>query len=152
MVDGLDMLAQRRGTRSRDMPKPRHQPPPRKKRDEVADRGSATHEQVPTETPATQARPAAPSSPAEDPATAPAGASGRSVAPSTIYFDEESDDWLEEACSAGRRGRPKLNSRSAFARLAVRLLREQMTPEEAVQYLRNEAAAKPSARPGRPRL
>ena len=73
------------------------------------------------------------------------------VAPSTIYFDNESDDWLERACAIGRQGRPKVDSRSGFVRLAVRLLAESMSPEEAVAELRRNAGSSTS-HTGRPRL
>lgn len=73
------------------------------------------------------------------------------VAPSTIYFDAETDEWLEQACTVGRQGRPKVDTRSGFARLAVRLLAATMTPEEAVAELRRNAGSSTS-HTGRPRL
>lgn len=84
-------------------------------------------------------------------ATASTGKKPAKVAPSTIYFDHESDDWLERACSIGRQGRPKVDSRSGFVRLAVRLLAETMSPEEAVAELRRNAGSSTS-HTGRPRL
>lgn len=84
-------------------------------------------------------------------ATASADKKPAKVAPSTIYFDHESDDWLERACAIGRQGRPKVDSRSGFVRLAVRLLAESMSPEEAVAELRRNAGSSTS-HTGRPRL
>lgn len=84
-------------------------------------------------------------------AAAPANTKPEKVAPSTIYFDKESDDWLEQACIIGRQGRPKIDTRSGFVRLAVRLLAETMSPEEAVAHLRAHADSNTN-RTGRPRL
>lgn len=84
-------------------------------------------------------------------AAAPATTKPEKVAPSTIYFDKESDDWLEQACIIGRQGRPKIDTRSGFVRLAVRLLAETMSPEEAVAHLRAHADSNTN-RTGRPRL
>ncbi|MDH3013829.1 hypothetical protein [Gordonia alkanivorans] len=93
-------------------------------------------------------------SPAPSPSTdATNGSNGRTVGPSTIYFDEETDDFLEEVSIAGRRTKPRIDSRSAIARFAMRRLMKEMAPEEVIAAIRAEIeAAGPSQnKPGRPR-
>ncbi|AZZ83961.1 hypothetical protein C5O27_22575 (plasmid) [Gordonia alkanivorans] len=80
-----------------------------------------------------------------------ASATGRTVGPSTIYFDEPTDDWLEEVSIAGRRTKPRIDSRSAIARYAVRKLMNEMTPEQVIEAIRAESAATAHTKPGRPR-
>ena len=101
--------------------------------------------------------PAAPK-PKKNPAPAPSadatgGSTGRTVGPSTIYFDEETDNFLEEVSIAGRRTKPRIDSRSAIARFAMRKLMNEMSPEEVIADIRAEMdAAGPSQnKPGRPR-
>ncbi|WP_146194934.1 hypothetical protein [Gordonia paraffinivorans] len=78
---------------------------------------------------------------------------GRTVGPSTIYFDEATDDFLEEVCIAGRRSKPRIDSRSAIARYAMRKLMAEMSPEEVIAAIRaeSEAAGLSQGKPGRPR-
>ncbi|MBE7157754.1 MAG: hypothetical protein INR62_04860 [Rhodospirillales bacterium] len=78
---------------------------------------------------------------------------GRTVGPSTIYFDEATDDFLEEVCIAGRRSKPRIDSRSAIARYAMRKLMAEMSPEEVMAAIRaeGEAAGLSQGKPGRPR-
>lgn len=106
---------------------------------------------------AAKPRPAAPK-PKKNPAPAPSadatgGSTGRTVGPSTIYFDEETDNFLEEVSIAGRRTKPRIDSRSAIARFAMRKLMNEMSPEEVIAAIRAEMdAAGPSQnKPGRPR-
>ena len=73
------------------------------------------------------------------------------VGPSTIYFDEPTDDWLEEVCITGRRTKPRIDSRSAIARYAVRKLMNEMTPQQVIEAIRAESAATVHTKPGRPR-
>lgn len=111
----------------------------------------------PSVTVAAKPRPTTPK-PKKNPAPAPStdaagGSTGRTVGPSTIYFDEETDDFLEEVSIAGRRTKPRIDSRSAIARFAMRRLMNEMSPEEVIAAIRAEIeAAGPSHnKPGRPR-
>ncbi|KXP11612.1 hypothetical protein AXK57_21975 [Tsukamurella pulmonis] len=148
------------------MPPPRHSAPPPPARPKDADDAPASFEGEGTAPAVEDAgegegtaaaavvkedAAAAPPAPAPAPA-APLSAApkGRAVSPSTIYFDEATDDYLEEVAIAGRRGRPKIDSRSAFARLAVRRMMEQLTPEQAVEILRAQGRAEGDGKAGRP--
>lgn len=149
--DGLTALhSKRKGSGgARTMPPARHKAPPRKSSPApIEPTRPVNHEPPPASPPepAQQSRPAV----AVSRTPKPARERGRHVAPSTIYFDEQTDEWLEEAAIAGRRGRPKIDSRSAFARLAVRRLMEDMTPEQAVELLRHESQAAGGDTGGRP--
>jgi hypothetical protein len=69
---------------------------------------------------------------------------------STIYLDDASDEFLEEAIYLGRKQKPRIDSRSAIVRFALRALSESMTPGEVIDAIR--AAAPPPGNQGRPRL
>ena len=165
-MSGLDALRQQnnRGKGGgRPVPPPRHKP--REAPVELAAPTVEAQSAPPTAPTTSSTAPAAP--PKKERAAAPTAIKSQSepdvaatasadkkpakVAPSTIYFDHESDDWLERACAIGRQGRPKVDSRSGFVRLAVRLLAESMSPEEAVAELRRNAGSSTS-HTGRPRL
>lgn len=158
-MSGLDALRQQnnRGKGGgRPVPPPRHKP--REAPVELAAPTVEAQSAPPTApaTPPKKERAAAPTatksqSKPDEVATAPTGERPAKVAPSTIYFDHETDDWLENVCAIGRQGRPKVDSRSGFVRLAVRLLAQTMTPEEAVAELRRNAGSSTS-HTGRPRL
>ncbi|SDT93100.1 hypothetical protein [Gordonia westfalica] len=161
-MSGLDDMAQARQkrARARSMPPPRHTAP-------AVSAAPATAPEPAPEQPDTAANaPAAvqassptkkkqPATPASAPSTASAATAasttGRTVGPSTIYFDEPTDDWLEEVSIAGRRTKPRIDSRSAIARYAVRKLMNEMTPEQVIEAIRAESAATAHAKPGRPR-
>lgn len=149
-LDGLsEMENKRKEGRRMKPPAPKH-PPPKARGPEQA---------VKVETPAQYVPDATPPKPAVAPAPAPragtsqpAEAEPDKLVTSTIYFDTDTDEWIEQACIIGRRGRPKINSRSAFTRLAVRRLMEEMSPAEAVEFLRAEATlSKTRSTGGRPR-
>lgn len=156
-MSGLDDMAQARQkrARARSMPPPRHTAPA------VAAAPGTTPVPAPPDT--TASAPAAvqvSSPPAKkkqqpaEPTTPPNAATtttGRTVGPSTIYFDEPTDDWLEEVCITGRRTKPRIDSRSAIARYAVRKLMNEMTPEQVIEAIRTESAATAHTKPGRPR-
>lgn len=165
-MSGLDALRQQnnRGKGGgRPVPPPRHKP-----REAPVELATSTVEaqSAPPTAPATPP-PVPPVPPKKERAAAPTAVKSQSkpdevatastdekpakVAPSTIYFDHETDDWLENVCAIGRQGRPKVDSRSGFVRLAVRLLAQTMTPEEAVAELRRNAGSSTS-HTGRPRL
>jgi len=79
-------------------------------------------------------------------------AAGTKVKPLTVSLDEGDIDWLDDLRIIGMQHRPKIDiGRSSVLRLALRRLREQMTPEEIRDYLRERAAQAPGA-PGRRRL
>ncbi len=156
--DGLAALENKREQRktARRMPPPRNPAPPKPSQPTetvAAPPADAIEESSADESSADQpariTRPRKPSTAVKQGDPSP---TGRTVAPSTIYFDATANDWLTEASIAGMRGGPRIDSRSAFVRLAMRLLMEQMTPQQAVDLLRAEAAEKPSNTPGRPRL
>ena len=69
---------------------------------------------------------------------------------STIYLDDASDQFLEEAIYLGRKQKPRIDSRSAIVRFALRALSESMTPSQVIDAIR--AAAPPPGNQGRPRL
>lgn len=168
MTNGLDALKkknERNKGGGRSVPPPRHRP-----RETPVELSSVSEVEAPADTPPKPAPPAKPESarptrstvpppatPSASPEPAPplvepvAETKKPRVAPSTIYFDAETDEWLEQACTVGRQGRPKVDTRSGFARLAVRLLAATMTPEEAVAELRRNAGNSTS-HTGRPRL
>lgn len=161
-MSGLDDMAQARQkrARARSMPPPRHTAPsvsaapatePAPEQPDTAANAPAA---VQVSTPTKEKKPAAPA-PAPAPSTASvataASAAGRTVGPSTIYFDEPTDDWLEEVSIAGRRTKPRIDSRSAIARYAVRKLMNEMTPEQVIEAIRAESAATAHTKPGRPR-
>lgn len=166
MSNGLDALKaknERNKGGGRAVPPPRHRP-----RETPVELSPASEVEALADTPANPAPPAKPASvlptrptvppaavasPEQTPRQAESVAATKKprVAPSTIYFDAETDEWLEQACTVGRQGRPKVDTRSGFARLAVRLLAATMTPEEAVAELRRNAGNSTS-QTGRPRL
>jgi hypothetical protein len=174
VTNGLDALKkqnERNKGGGRKVPPPRHRPretpvelPSRNEEAEAAvdspppppnPAPPATAERaqpIPPQEPAKVVSPAPAPAPAPTPEAEPQAETKKPrVAPSTIYFDAETDDWLEQACTVGRQGRPKVDTRSGFARLAVRLLAATMTPEEAVAELRRNAGSSTS-HTGRPRL
>ncbi|WP_461666421.1 hypothetical protein [Gordonia sputi] len=161
-MSGLDDMAQARQkrARARSMPPPRHTAPA------VSAAPATAPEPAPEQPDTTANAPAAaqassptkkkqPAAPAPAPSTASAAtaasAAGRTFGPSTIYFDEPTDDWLEEVSIAGRRSKPRIDSRSAIARYAVRKLMNEMTPEQVIEAIRAESAATAHTKPGRPR-
>jgi hypothetical protein len=143
--NGLDDLAGRR--RRRTAPPPKH---PRSEQ-------STPSEAEPAAAPTTEPEPEpAPSARAKTPKSAPRQQPERSDAtrakraPSVeAYLDEDLMDWLwqVEAAAVGQRMR---SVNSPVVRLALRRLQQQMSPEEVVQALRENAPA-PTGRPGRPR-
>ncbi len=155
-MSGLDYMAQARQkrARARSMPPPRHTAPAvsaapataPEAAPEQPDTTANTPAAVQVSSPTKKKQPAAPA-----PAPSMAGATGRTVGPSTIYFDEPTDDWLEEVSIAGRRTKPRIDSRSAIARYAVRKLMNEMTPEQVIEAIRAESAATAHTKPGRPR-
>ena len=179
-MSGLDQLksqtAKRKGG-GRSMPPPRHKP--RQEQVEIPDEQAASpvtpvpasvKESTPTQpqtaapTPTAKAETATvdtaprqvPPAPAQkprpaSPAAASASATPRKVGPTTMYFDVETDDWLEDVLAIGRRGTPKVSSKSAIARLAIRELAKRMTIEQVVEELRRGAATSGN-QTGRPRL
>ncbi|MFW0797651.1 hypothetical protein AAFP30_27865 [Gordonia sp. CPCC 205515] len=155
-MSGLDDMAQARQkrARARSMPPPRHTAPA------VAAAPGTTPVPAPPDTTASAPAAGQVSPPPKKkqqhaaPATPPTAATtttGRTVGPSTIYFDEPTDDWLEEVCITGRRTKPRIDSRSAIARYAVRKLMNEMTPEQVIEAIRTESAATAHTKPGRPR-
>ncbi|AFR51411.1 hypothetical protein [Gordonia sp. KTR9] len=158
-MSGLDDMAQARQkrARARSMPPPRHQAPAVSAAPATAPEPAPAPEQpdttanapaaVQVTSPTKKKQPAAPAPP---PPRA-ASTTGRTVGPSTIYFDEPTDDWLEEVSIAGRRTKPRIDSRSAIARYAVRKLMNEMTPEQVIEAIRAESAATAHTKPGRPR-
>ena len=69
--------------------------------------------------------------PAELPKQAPASEPPQEpeeLTKSTIYLDDASDQFLEEAIYLGRKQKPRIDSRSAIVRFALRALSENMTP------------------------
>lgn len=173
MTNGLDALKkqnERNKGGGRKVPPPRHRPRETPvelpSRNEEVEAAAGTPPPQPNPTPSAQAEHAQPirrqvvakavspeptPPPESEPEPPTAETKKPRVAPSTIYFDAETDDWLEQACTVGRQGRPKVDTRSGFARLAVRLLAATMTPEEAVAELRRNAGSSTS-HTGRPRL
>ena len=104
---------------------------------------------------AAHATPSPPPAHGKDHTTPPRPAAGttsaRKVGPTTMYFDAETDDWLEDVLAVGRRGTPKVSSKSAIARLAIRELAKRMTIEQVVDELRRGAATGTN-QAGRPKL
>lgn len=160
-MSGLDDMAQARQkrARARSMPPPRHAAPavaaapvtaavPAPESPDTTV-GAPAYAQVSPPPPTKKKQPAAPAAPATPPSAA--SATGRTVGPSTIYFDEPTDDWLEEVCITGRRTKPRIDSRSAIARYAVRKLMNEMTPQQVIEAIRAESAATVHTKPGRPR-
>ncbi|MFC9556064.1 hypothetical protein ACFTWF_35170 [Rhodococcus sp. NPDC056960] len=102
---------------------------------------------------ADQQPPAQRQTPAELPKQAPASVPPQEpeeLTKSTIYLDDASDQFLEEAIYLGRKQKPRIDSRSAIVRFALRALSESMTPGEVIDAIR--AAAPPPGNQGRPRL
>lgn len=156
--DGLAALSSKRDRKTaRRMPPPKNPAPPKPATGPAADHQPIAEESAaavdePVAAPAQHQEPSAPQAATPSAVSKLQSTTGRTVAPSTIYFDEAANDWLTEASIAGMRGGTRVDSRSAFARLAMRLLMDKMTPQQAVDLLRAEAASKPSNTPGRPRL
>jgi len=74
------------------------------------------------------------------------------VKPLTVSLDESDIDWLDDLRIIGMQHRPKIDiGRSSVLRLALRRLREQMTPEQIRDYLQ-ERATQAVSTPGRRRL
>lgn len=149
-TDGLAALtAQREKARNsaRRMPPPRHAP-------KAATDPPAT---IPAPVPAEPEDTSAAKRPQQHPPVSivPGLEVGEPAPPltrSTIYVNAESDDWLEDVATLGRRSKPRADaSRSAVVRLALERLRTDMTPAEVVEQLRARAAAAPN-RAGRKRL
>lgn len=69
---------------------------------------------------------------------------------STIYLDAETDQFLEEAIYLGRKQKPRIDSRSAIVRYALRELASRMSTEQVITAIR--AAAPETGNQGRPRL
>ena len=149
MSNGLDDLSGRRRKR-RETPPPKHprseqQPPP-----PPASAPAAEPDPGPAQE--TEPRAAAAGAPAEPvPETTGRSDARRSKRTPSVEtsLDEELLDWLwqVEAAAVAQRMR---SVNSPVMRLALRRLREQMSPEEVVQVLR-ENPPKPTGRPGRPR-
>lgn len=138
MPDGLDALQARRSRRATaarraGLPPSRNQPAtspvavPIPAEDTLAgDRAGA---------PPAAAGPAAVPGSEETPSSATAEADR--LVKTTIHFGAAEDRFLDEVSYAGKTAHPKVDaSRSAVARLALRRLTEQMTPEEIVTELR----------------
>lgn len=163
-MSGLDDMAQARQkrARARSMPPPRHAAPAvaapvtaavpaPESPDTTTTVGAPADAQASPPQPTKKKQPAAPAAPATPPSAASTTTTGRTVGPSTIYFDEPTDDWLEEVCITGRRTKPRIDSRSAIARYAVRKLMNEMTPQQVIEAIRAESAATVHTKPGRPR-
>ncbi|MDV6296919.1 hypothetical protein [Rhodococcus aetherivorans] len=69
---------------------------------------------------------------------------------STIYLDAETDQFLEEAIYLGRKQKPRIDSRSAIVRFALRELASRMSTEQVITAIR--AGAPETGNQGRPRL
>ncbi|MFD0449795.1 hypothetical protein ACFQZK_01930 [Rhodococcus aetherivorans] len=69
---------------------------------------------------------------------------------STIYLDAETDQFLEEAIYLGRKQKPRIDSRSAIVRFALRELASRMSTEQVIAAIR--AGAPETGNQGRPRL
>ena len=177
-MSGLDQLKQastKRKGGGRTLPPPRHKPrqdqvelpvddstpqadqaaPPQSAAPSVAGPDSAA---TPPPTPPATATPSPAPAPAPEAAAprraaakATAAQSARKVGPTTMYFDAETDDWLEDVLAIGRRGTPKVSSKSAIARLAIRELAKRMSAEQVVAEIRRGAVSA-NAQPGRPKL
>ncbi len=156
-MSGLDDMAQARQkrARARSMPPPRHTAPATVAAPVTAQVSAPEPPDTTASAPAAvqHSSPTEKQEPAAASATPPSAASTtrRTVGPSTIYFDEPTDDWLEEVCITGRRTKPRIDSRSAIARYAVRKLMNEMTPEQVIEAIRAESAASTHTKPGRPR-
>lgn len=178
-MSGLDQLKQASNKRKgggRPMPPPRHKPRQDQVEIPTSDTTNKAEERVaPAEPPARSApaptaaatpspAPAAPEEPAPTATAATAATAApavastppearppRKVGPTTMYFDAETDDWLEDVLAIGRRGTPKVSSKSAIARLAIRELAKKMSAEQVVDEIRRGAAAA-NPQPGRPKL
>lgn len=172
-MSGLDQLKQASNKRKgggRPMPPPRHKPRQDQVEIPTGDTTDKAEERVAAPEPPARSAPAptvaatpapAPAAtevPVPEAAAAPETASTppqarptRKVGPTTMYFDAETDDWLEDVLAIGRRGTPKVSSKSAIARLAIRELAKKMSAEQVVDEIRRGAAAA-NTQPGRPKL
>lgn len=162
MSNGLDDLAGRR--RRRQTPPPKH---PRSEQSELTEASPASPEpsSPPEETALAKEDPAAGAPPAKKTVPAPSGSSrgpAKEAAPPRsdaararrtpsieAYLDEELVDWLWQVESAAVAQRMR-SVNSPVIRLALRRLQQQMSPEEIVRSLQ-ENAPPSTGRPGRPR-
>ncbi|WP_426376278.1 hypothetical protein ACN9MI_25775 (plasmid) [Rhodococcoides fascians] len=69
---------------------------------------------------------------------------------STIYLDAVTDAFLEDVITSGRKQKPRIDSRSAIVRYALKVVAEQMTPDQVIEAIRQ--ATPTSHGQGRPRL
>lgn len=144
MSDGLTQLTEKREQRKRSIPPSRNAP--REAPVSIGAVDEPTAEQ-PEQAAARPVRTVA----AAAPRPAPTQGLAEDLAKYSIYFDAQSDEFMEAARTAGRRARPKVDaSRSAVARLAIARLAEAMTPEQVVAELQRRAPA--ASGTGRKRL
>ncbi|PND53468.1 MULTISPECIES: hypothetical protein [Rhodococcus] len=172
MTNGLDALRQKnKRAGGRTMPPPRHKPRsvpveiptdsenPTKSiaptvqeiRPSTSDAAAAHLEQAAAQT--VNGREPAPALPASElPKAAPPAPSVEvdELTKSTIYLDAETDQFLEEAIYLGRKQKPRIDSRSAIVRFALRELASRMSTEQVIAAIR--AGAPETGNQGRPRL
>ncbi|MGX4711842.1 hypothetical protein [Rhodococcus ruber] len=171
MTNGLDALRQKNKRASgRTMPPPRHKPrsvpveiptdsenptnpiapPVQEIRSSTSD--AAAHlEQAAAQT-VNDREPALALPASELPKAAPSVPSTEvdELTKSTIYLDAETDQFLEEAIYLGRKQKPRIDSRSAIVRFALRELASRMSTEQVIAAIR--AGAPEAGNQGRPRL
>lgn len=164
MSNGLDKLngMRTKGSGVRRMPAPRNGPratpveltaPGDSGQAEAAAATARESAVSPLPTPAApvaaapSASPPAPKAARQDDAEAP-----DKLEKATIYLDAPTDSFLEDVIAAGRRQKPRIDSRSAIVRLALRELADRMSPEEVVAAIRATSTKPGLPTQGRPRL
>jgi len=161
--NGLASLSEARQRARRTMPPPRHPAPRHLTSADTQTSDTQSDEQGDPDTsggppaPATASRPTTRVNRAPDPVEAPVAEGSPAAPPAveppvkmTFYVGQDIDRYLEDVRIQGLTSRPKVDvSRSAVVRLALRRLREEMTPEQVKTLL----AAQPTdpTKPGRKR-
>ncbi len=161
MSNGLDKLngMRTKGSGVRRMPAPRNGPRATPVELAASDDGEQSDAAVPPnqESPVPAPAPSVPAPPGAPVSAPKADRPVEAELPdklekATIYLDAPTDSFLEDVIAAGRRQKPRIDSRSAIVRLALRELAERMSPEEVVTAIRSTSTKAGSGTQGRPRL